>query len=215
MTARQTSRLSPESQDRGWRNRVPPHDRGGRSRDFRFRARAAAHDLLFLPRDIAEPKVLAAWIKEIERGAMTSLHRGEGRPCHWLRRAWSATRCPGRPMSAKFAWSCRGRRAGLASVGLVAGNVSAALEAKLEKIVAQMTVDQTGAIALFEGLAFARKRSFATMSAIGQGRKHDIVLLGHNVAEVRAPSARPSGLRRKRARWPKWRRVSRSRITIS
>ena len=26
------------------------------------------HDLLFLPRDIAQPKVLAAWIAEIERG---------------------------------------------------------------------------------------------------------------------------------------------------
>src|ERR1700683_1547540 len=31
------------------------------------------HDLLFLPRDISEPKVLAAWIKEIERGPITSL----------------------------------------------------------------------------------------------------------------------------------------------
>src|SRR3979490_2123085 len=31
------------------------------------------HDLLFLPRNISEPKVLAAWIKEIERGAITSL----------------------------------------------------------------------------------------------------------------------------------------------
>src|SRR6476659_10363467 len=32
-----------------------------------------AHDLLFLPRNISEPKVLAAWVKEIERGAIISL----------------------------------------------------------------------------------------------------------------------------------------------
>src|SRR5918992_4951941 len=32
-----------------------------------------AHDLLFLPRNISEPKVLSAWIKEIERGAIVSL----------------------------------------------------------------------------------------------------------------------------------------------
>src|SRR4051812_46614146 len=31
------------------------------------------HDLLFLPRNISEPKVLSAWVKEIERGAITSL----------------------------------------------------------------------------------------------------------------------------------------------
>jgi len=31
-----------------------------------------AHDLLFLPRNISEPKVLAAWIKEIERGSITT-----------------------------------------------------------------------------------------------------------------------------------------------
>src|SRR3954471_10769010 len=31
------------------------------------------HDMLFPPRDTTEPKVLAAWIKEIDRGAITSL----------------------------------------------------------------------------------------------------------------------------------------------
>lgn len=31
------------------------------------------HDLLFLPRNISEPKVLSAWVKEIERGAIQSL----------------------------------------------------------------------------------------------------------------------------------------------
>ena len=31
------------------------------------------HDLLFLPRSISEPRVLSAWINEIERGLITSL----------------------------------------------------------------------------------------------------------------------------------------------
>jgi len=31
------------------------------------------HDLLFLPRNISQPKVLSAWIHEIERGDITSL----------------------------------------------------------------------------------------------------------------------------------------------
>src|ERR1700680_4964862 len=38
-----------------------------------FARKLPIHDLLFLPRDISEAKVLSAWVKEIERGAMTSL----------------------------------------------------------------------------------------------------------------------------------------------
>ena len=38
-----------------------------------FAQKLPVHDLLFLPRNISEPKVLSAWIKEIERGAITSL----------------------------------------------------------------------------------------------------------------------------------------------
>src|ERR1700712_4882142 len=38
-----------------------------------FAQKLPVHDLLFLPRNISEPKVLSAWVKEIERGAITSL----------------------------------------------------------------------------------------------------------------------------------------------
>ncbi len=38
-----------------------------------FAKKLPTHDLLFLPRNISEPKVLSAWINEIERGAITSL----------------------------------------------------------------------------------------------------------------------------------------------
>src|ERR1700748_3024775 len=38
-----------------------------------FARKLPTHDLLFLPRNISEPKVLSAWINEIERGLITSL----------------------------------------------------------------------------------------------------------------------------------------------
>src|ERR1041385_7290717 len=38
-----------------------------------FAQKLPTHDLLFLPRNISQPKVLSAWIKEIERGAITTL----------------------------------------------------------------------------------------------------------------------------------------------
>jgi len=38
-----------------------------------FAQKLPTHDLLFLPRNISEPKVLSAWIHEIERGDIVSL----------------------------------------------------------------------------------------------------------------------------------------------
>ena len=38
-----------------------------------FAQKLPTHDLLFLPRNISEPKVLSAWIQEIERGDIVSL----------------------------------------------------------------------------------------------------------------------------------------------
>ena len=38
-----------------------------------FAQQLPTHDLLFLPRNISQPKVLSAWVNEIERGAITSL----------------------------------------------------------------------------------------------------------------------------------------------
>src|ERR1700716_1170041 len=38
-----------------------------------FAQKLPTHDLLFLPRNISQPKVLSAWINEIERSQITSL----------------------------------------------------------------------------------------------------------------------------------------------
>src|SRR6202051_3620321 len=38
-----------------------------------FARKLPTHDLLFLPRNISQPKVLSAWINEIERGDIASL----------------------------------------------------------------------------------------------------------------------------------------------
>jgi L-amino acid N-acyltransferase YncA len=153
---------------------------------LRFARELPPHDLLFLPRDIAEPKVLSAWIKEIERGAMTSLIAvKEGR----------VVGC-GALVSDPLSWSphvgeirmvvsreTRGLGVGRA---LSQEMFQLALEAKLEKLVAQMTVDQTGAIALFEALGFRAEALLRDHVRDRSGRKHDIVVLGHNVAQVRA-----------------------------
>src|SRR4030081_4112657 len=60
-----------------------------------FAQKLPTHDLLFLPRNISQPKVLSAWINEIERGDITSLlavKDGKGVGCGTLvrdPRSWS------------------------------------------------------------------------------------------------------------------------------
>src|SRR5260370_39861822 len=60
-----------------------------------------------------------------------------------------------------------------------------ALGAGLEKLSVQMTVDQQAAIALFESLGFKAEALLREHVRDVEGKKHDIAVLGHNVAQVR------------------------------
>jgi GNAT superfamily N-acetyltransferase len=148
-----------------------------------FAKKLPTHDLLFLPRNISEPKVLSAWINEIERGAITSLLAvKEGRvvgsgtlvrdPHSWsphvgeLRMVVSA--------------DVRGQGVGRA---LSQETFLLALGAGLEKLSVQMTVDQRAAIALFESLGFRAEALLHDHVRDVEGKKHDIVVLGHNIAQ--------------------------------
>jgi GNAT superfamily N-acetyltransferase len=151
-----------------------------------FAQKLPIHDLLFLPRNISEPKVLAAWIKEIERGAITSLlavMAGRVVGCGTLVRdslSWSPHVGEIRMV---VATNVRGRGVGRA---LSQETFALALGAGLEKLMVQMTVDQVGAIAIFEGLGFKAEALLRDHVRDLVGKTHDIVVLGHNVAQVQA-----------------------------
>ncbi len=119
-----------------------------------FAQKLPVHDLLFLPRNISEPKVLSAWIKEIERGAITSLlavKSGTVVGCGTIVRdlhSWSPHVGEIRMV---VSTDVRGLGVGRA---LSQETFALALGAGLEKLSVQMTVDQQGAIALFESLGF-------------------------------------------------------------
>jgi len=144
------------------------------------------HDLLFLPRNISQPKVLTAWINEIERGAITSLlaikdDRVVG--CGTLVRdphSWSPHVGELRMV---VSLDVRGQGVGRA---LSQETFAFALGAGLEKLTVQMTVDQRAAITLFEGLGFRAEALLRDHVRDVDGRKHDIVVLGHDIAQVRA-----------------------------
>jgi RimJ/RimL family protein N-acetyltransferase len=58
--------------------------------------------------------------------------------------------------------------------------------AGLDKLVAQMTVDQQAAIALFESLGFRAEALLRDHVRDVDGKKYDIVVLGHNIAQFGA-----------------------------
>jgi RimJ/RimL family protein N-acetyltransferase len=151
-----------------------------------FAQKLPTHDLLFLPRNISQPKVLSAWINEIERGQITSL---------LAVRADTVVGC-GTLVRDRHSWSphvgeirmvastdVRGQGVGRA---LSQETFALALAAGLEKLSVQMTVDQQAAIALFESLGFKAEALLRDHVRDVDGKKHDIVVLGHNVVQVRA-----------------------------
>jgi RimJ/RimL family protein N-acetyltransferase len=157
-----------------------------------FAQKLPTHDLLFLPRNISQPKVLSAWINEIERGQIKSLlavKDGIVVGCGTLVRdphSWSPHVGEIRMV---VSLDVRGQGVGRA---LSQETFALALGAGLEKLSVQMTVDQQAAIALFESLGFKAEALLRDHVRDVEGKKHDIVVLGHNVAQGTVGSLRPS-----------------------
>lgn len=151
-----------------------------------FAAALPAHDLLFLRRDITQPKVVAAWIEAIRDGRLHSLAARSGGVmvgCTAIvvdALSWSRHVGELRVLVAP-AW--RGK--GLGRV-LIQECFAQALELGLEKLVAQMTVDQSAAIAVFEELGFRAEALLRNHVKGRDGVAHDLALLSHDVAEVRS-----------------------------
>ncbi|CAN5249259.1 GNAT family N-acetyltransferase [soil metagenome] len=140
------------------------------------------HDLLFLRRDIGQPRVIDAWMAEIANGSVHSLvalHQGHVVGCTALLRdelSWSPHVGELRVLVGP---AMRGFGLGRT---LVQESFAMALGMGLEKLVAHMTVDQRGAIAVFEELGFRAEALLKHHVRDRAGRTHDIALLSHDVA---------------------------------
>jgi RimJ/RimL family protein N-acetyltransferase len=140
------------------------------------------HDLLFLRRDITQPRVLNAWARQLETGEITSLLAraadGQMLGCTAVVRdehSWSPHLGELRVLVAPA-----GRDRGLGRQ-LIQESFLIALGLGLEKLTAQMTPDQTGAINVFEEMGFKAEALLKDHVRDQQGEKHDIVILSHDV----------------------------------
>ena len=140
------------------------------------------HDLLFLRRDITEDQEVDAWVEDIESGVVKSVlaadesgivgygtvHRNDLR--------WSSHVAELRVMVSE---SMRGK--GLGRI-LTQEAFAVALADGIEKMMAQMTLDQKGAIATFEGLGFRPEALLRDHVKDRGGKLHDLLVLSHDVA---------------------------------
>ncbi len=145
-----------------------------------------AHDLMFLPDDVTRPEVLAGWMRRLEAGRLVAvLAQGAGALCGYAvidrgEAGWSSHVAELRVIVAP-AW----RRSGLGRL-LTQEAFAIALALGLEKMTAQMTVDQKGAMAVFEGMGFRPEALLRDHVKDRQGRTHDLVILSHDVARFGA-----------------------------
>ena len=148
-----------------------------------FARALAPHDLLFMPRNISEPKVVAAWTKEALAGKLTTLlaiREGSIVGCVAIVRdelSWSPHVGELRLV---VATQMRGKGLGRA---LAQHSFAVALSLGLEKLMAYMTVDQRGAIAVFEGLGFQAEAVLREQVKDLQNVKHDVAVLSCDVAK--------------------------------
>ncbi|QLC25672.1 GNAT family N-acetyltransferase [Parasphingopyxis algicola] len=146
-----------------------------------FAGSLSPHDLLFLRRDITKRRVVDAWIAQTEAGSFeTLLAEQDGKivGCSALYTdplSWSPHVGEVRVLVATTA-----RQHGLGRA-LIERCFRIALGKGLKKLTAQMTVDQKGAITVFEELGFRGEALLRDHVRDADGALHDIVILSCDV----------------------------------
>jgi L-amino acid N-acyltransferase YncA len=140
------------------------------------------HDLLFLRTDITDAGVIADWFDNIESGQiLTIVAERDGRiygygSLHLSNAPWS--RHVGE-LRVLINSEERGKGLGRALTDAI---FAQALDRGIEKMVAQMTIDQKGAISTFEQLGFKAEALLRDHVKDRTGHKHDLLVYSHDVA---------------------------------
>ena len=139
------------------------------------------HDLLFLRTDITNPDVIDGWLDNIDLERIITIVAERGGKIlgygsvHMSNAPWSQHVGELRVL---IDGSMRGKGLGRA---LTESVFAQALDRGIEKMVAQMTVDQKGAIATFEELGFKAEALLLDHVKDREGKKHDLLVYSHDV----------------------------------
>ncbi len=141
-------------------------------------------DLLFLSRDIREPKVLEAWSRSLEAGdliTIAALRDGEiiGTTAVVTdKHSWSA-----HVGELRILVHPEAREIGLGRQ-LIQESFLIGLSLGLEKLTVRMLLDQEAAINVLEEMGFRSEALFRDHVKDPSGEKHDLLIMSHDVAGV-------------------------------
>jgi L-amino acid N-acyltransferase YncA len=144
------------------------------------------HDQLFLRTDITDPDVVDGWLDNIDLGRTVTIIAERGGQVlgygslHFNNAPWS--RHVGE-IRVLISGEMRGKGLGRA---LTEAIFAQALDQGIEKMVAQMTTDQGGAIATFEQLGFKAEALLRDHVKDRNGEKHDLLVYSHDVREFQS-----------------------------
>ena len=144
------------------------------------------HDRLFLRRDITTPEEVERWCNAVESGRVTTLLAIQG----GTMLGYATVDRSGEPWTRHVAElrvvvGVEARGKGLGRF-LTEQAFRAALEGGVDKLVARMTLDQQGAIAVFENLGFRPEGLLKDHVVDRDGTKHDLLVLAHSVPDFEA-----------------------------
>ena len=156
-------------------------DRSQIAEFLEFTQALSEHDLLFLRRDITDPGAVADWLDNVDAGRIvTIVAEREGHifgygSLHLSNVPWSQHVGELRVLISD---EMRGKGLGRA---LTEAIFAQAIDSGVEKMVAQMTLDQKGAIATFEQLGFKPEALLRDHVRDRRGEKHDLLVYSHDV----------------------------------
>ncbi len=151
-----------------------------------FTDQLSDHDLLFLSRDLREPRVVEAWSRAIKAGEIISIaasRQGEivGTTAVLTdKNSWSAHVGELRILVRSDA-----RDIGLGRI-LIQEAFLIGLDLGLEKLTVRMTLDQQGAIKVFADMGFKTEAMLKDHVQDLAGDKHDLIMLSHDVVAVQS-----------------------------
>lgn len=158
------------------------------------------HDLLFLGRDLRQPRVVRAWMRAIGSGRIDSIVAETDSGV--LMGTAALVRDP-------LSWSAHvgevrllvgtGHRGAGIGRDMLQAILAIAGGHGLEKLTAAMTTDQINSIVLFESLGFRGEARLKDQVRDPSGNPHDLVILAQTMAQVgakkkRADTAEPAAL---------------------
>jgi L-amino acid N-acyltransferase YncA len=150
---------------------------------LRFARTLPAEDLFFLRRDITQPEEIAAWMQDIEaglNGTILALRDDEvlgyssvsRAPLNWIRHVAE--------LRVVVAPGARGLGLGRA---LTDAAFQIALDMGVRKMIAQMTLEQTAAMAVFRRLGFASEALLPDHVIDAGGHTHDLLVMARRVGD--------------------------------